>query len=308
MQSAQEPPPQPTAVARPWWRRLVKRLMVWYIAAMLSLFAVAYIFFAEPLRITVEEVPVTMRGWEQGSAPARVVLLADLHAGWRDAAWLDRIVARTLEQKPEAVLLLGDYFSALKLGDAMPVRQIAARLAPLTKHCPVYYVCGNHDMGKAGAELRREFKKKGFVCMENSEHVLTFANGQRLRLRGVAFMAEPFKITPRAGRWQEQRFAKEKLPQDMPLLVATHNPYYFLNHRLCVDLAVAGHTHGGQVCLPGGRPWAALAPWTPQTTRAGMHRNKSGCPVYVSRGLGLSRLPIRLCCPPEITVLLLQGK
>lgn len=308
MQSKEELCTPPTAVARPWWRRLLKRLMVWYIAAMLSLLAVAYLFFAEPLRITVQEVPVAMRGWEQGCAPARIVLLADLHAGWRDSARLDRIVAHTLAQKPEAVLLLGDYFCALKPGDAMPARQIAAHLAPLAKCCPVYYVCGNHDMGQAGAELRREFKKKGFLCIENSEHVLTFANGQKLRLRGMAFVSEPLKITPRTGRRQEQRFAKDKLPQDMPLLVATHNPYYFLNHRLWVDLAVTGHTHGGQVCLPGGRPCAAPAPWSPKTTRAGMHRNKSGCPVYVSRGLGLSRLPIRFCCPPEITVLLLQGK
>ncbi|MBR7108959.1 MAG: metallophosphoesterase [Akkermansia sp.] len=308
MQRPQPTSTPPASVPRPWWQRLLKRLMVWYIAAMLSLLAVAYLFFAEPLRITVDTVPVAMRGWEQGCAPARVVLLADLHAGWRDAARLDHIVARTLAQKPEAVLLLGDYFCALKPGESMPARQIAAHLAPLAKCCPVYYVCGNHDMGKAGAELRREFKKKGFVCIENSEHVLSFANGQKLRLRGIAFVSEPLKITPRTGHWQEQRFAKNKLPQDMPLLVATHNPYYFLNHHLWVDLAVAGHTHGGQVCLPGGRPWVASAPWSPQTARAGMHRNKSGCPVYVSRGLGLSRLPVRLCCPPEITVLLLQGK
>lgn len=302
---------EPQATVQPvsrWWQRALRWLVLAYIAAMLSLLTVWFAFFAEPQRLTVEEVPVPLRGWAATAAPVHVVLLADIHATVHDGPRLAQIVACTLQQKPEAVLLLGDYFSALKPDNAMSAAQVAAHLAPLARHCKVYYVCGNHDMGAAGKQLRAEFKKAGFVPLENAEHVLTFSNGQKVKLRGLAFMPEPQSVGSYGAyaKRQERRFAREKLPPDMPLLVATHSPYYFLHYNMNADLVVAGHTHGGQVCAPGGTPLVADVPWTRATTRAGMHHGKSGSPVYVTRGLGLSRLPIRMFCPPEITVLLLQ--
>lgn len=288
---------------------LLRRCALYYIAAMISLVAVAFMFFGEPLRLTVEEVPVGLRGWAQGCAEARVVLLADLHAATHDGARLDRIVEHTLAQKPEAVLLLGDYFSALKPGKAMPAEQVAEHLAPLAKHCSVYYVCGNHDMGKNGNLLRRAFKEKGFINLENAQHVLTFANGQKLMVRGSCHSPEPLKARADLSKhYQARRFSADKLPADMPLLAVSHNPYHFLHAPIWADLAVGGHTHGGQVCTPGGLPVDMHAPWTRNTARAGMQCGKSGNYVYISRGLGLSRLPIRFCCPPEITVLELKAQ
>lgn len=307
---AKLPKRQKTAAgkARRWWRCGLRWVLFSYIAAMLALLAVWFSFFEEPLRLTVEEVPVQMRGWAPGAAPVRVVLLADMHATALDGPRLGRIVACALEQQPEAVVLLGDYFSALKLGNAMPAEQVAAYLAPLAKQCKVYYVCGNHDVGAPGQQLRAAFKKAGFVPLENAEHVQTFSNGQKVKWRGLPYTPEPQTVGALSAyaKRQERRFTRDKLPQDMPLIVAAHSPYCFLYGNVHVDLAVAGHTHGGQVCAPGGEPLVATEPWTRQTERAGMHRGKSGSPVYVSRGLGLSRLPIRMFCPPEITVLVLQ--
>ncbi len=298
-----------TTAGRQWWHRLLRCCALYYIAAMVSLVAVAFMFFAEPMRLTVEEVPVGLRGWEQGCAEARVVLLADLHAATHDGPRVDRIVQHTLAQKPEAVVLLGDYFCALKPGKAMPAEQVAAHLAPLAKHCPVYYVCGNHDMGKNGTLLRRAFKARGVVSLENAEHVLTFANGQRLMLRGACHSAEPRQADADLSKhYQARRFSADKLPADMPLLAVSHNPYHFLHAPIWADLAVGGHTHGGQVCTPGGVPVSMHAPWTRRTARAGMQCGKSGNYVYISRGLGLSRLPVRFCCPPEITVLELNAQ
>ena len=292
-----------------WWRRLLGRCIIYYIAAMISLVSVALMFFAEPLCLTVEEVPVGLRCWAPECAEARVVMLADLHAAQHDGPRLERIVQCTAEQKPEAVVLLGDYFSALKPGKAMKPEQVAAYLAPLAQLCPVYYVCGNHDMGKNGSRLRKAFKEKGFINLENAEQVHTFANGQKLMLRGVTHSAEPAKTGGDLSKhYQARRFAAAKLPADMPLLAVAHNPYYFLHAPIWADLAVGGHTHGGQVCMPGGRPLTMHAPWSPQAARAGMKRGDSGNYVYISRGLGLSRLPIRFCCPPEITVLELKAQ
>jgi predicted MPP superfamily phosphohydrolase len=95
----------------------------------------------------------------------------------------------------------------------------------------------------------------------------------------------------------------------MPRLLLSHNPDAaedprFLRARHRVDLMLSGHTHGGQVRLP-----VVGAPVIPskygQKYAAGLVQGPR-CPVYVSRGLGLSGLPVRFGVPPEIVLFELQ--
>ena len=70
------------------------------------------------------------------------------------------------------------------------------------------------------------------------------------------------------------------------------------------DAVISAHTHGGQICLPGGKPLANISrekakfsyPWS----------QLNGTPFLITRGLGCSVLPLRFCCPPEIIVLEIQ--
>lgn len=261
-----------------------------------------YAFVIEPRRILVEEVEVRLDGWPEDAAAARVVLLADFHAGDREGRWVDRVVRRTLEQNPEVVLLLGDYHNAFNASLSMPEEELARRLQPLVQHCPVYYVCGNHDQFEQGRRTRRVFAKNGIKPIEGRDVKLSFANGQQAVLRGAAHRHERESAGPLL-----RRLAKEKLPPHHPLIVAIHSPYHVLHSPLWADLTVAGHTHGGQFCWPGGYPIAAREPWTRATARGGMKRAHTGHPLYVSRGLGVSTFPARFFCSPEITVLLLRG-
>lgn len=257
----------------------------------------------EPRRLEVVSTSVELQGWPAEATPARLVLLADLHPNDREGEWIDRVVRESLALKPEAIVLLGDYHNALNAHYSMPDEELAARLAPLAKACPVYYVCGNHDYFEKGEAIRKAFNAVGFTDIEEQTVTLSFANGCRLALRGAAHEEEPL---PPGRQWN--RFSAEEKPTDMPLLAATHSPFRFLRWKLQADLVLTGHTHGGQVCLPGGTPLVTRSIWTRDMMRAGWHTSAAGSPVYITRGIGMSTLPLRFFCRPEITLLQLKGK
>ena len=99
------------------------------------------------------------------------------------------------------------------------------------------------------------------------------------------------------------------LPREMPRILLSHNPDVaeekdLLNYAPRIDLMLSGHTHGGQISLP-----FVGAPITPsrygQKYAAGLVKSPL-CPVYVSRGLGTTIIPMRLGVRPELAVIELQ--
>lgn len=266
--------------------------------------AVLYALLGEPRNLQVQEVTVPLTGWAAEVAPARVVLMADLHVGRADGEWVDEQVRSACALKPEAVILLGDYHKGADDTLNMPMEELARRLAPLREQCPVYYILGNHDLRGRAAVVKKHFDARGFTSVEGGEAQLQFANGCRALLRGFTFRQE----YQSAGA-QRKRFSAEALPADQPLLVASHSPYHFMRYELQGALVLSGHTHGGQVCWPGGQPVKKFGRWSHDMLQAGLHAGKSpGQKIYISRGSGTSSFPVRIFCPPELTLLLLTGK
>jgi predicted MPP superfamily phosphohydrolase len=113
--------------------------------------------------------------------------------------------------------------------------------------------------------------------------------------------------------WEDKCIYKDALggvPGGMPRILLSHNPDVaeepaFLESGLRVDLMLCGHTHGGQVCLP-----FVGAPVT--NSRLGQKYarglvNGPVCPVFVSRGLGMTAMPVRLGARPEVAVIELRA-
>lgn len=222
----------------------------------------------------------------------RVAFLTDIHHGpYISLDYVTSLVRTTLALSPDLVLLGGDYSSqeAKYIGPCFEV--LGSLKAPLG----VYGVLGNHDYIDGLSQSEAGFHRAGIMELTNAG-VWLERGTSRLRLAGVDDLWY--------GRPNLGSALGEARPSDACLLVS-HNPDFAEVLRdPRVGLVLSGHTHGGQICIPG-----FGAPMMPSRYGQKYARGLVQAPatqVYVSRGLGTATPHIRLNCPPELTLLTLK--
>jgi len=274
-------------------RQFLKRIAVTGLATTgVAAVGAAHAFVLEPQWIDVEHVTIPICRLPRSFDGIRIVLISDTHCGpWTRPAYVAKAVAMANAQFPDLVLLLGDYCHRHR-------RTIGPGIEPfadLKASDGVFAVLGNHDHWEGAAETRRELKRAGVAELCNRSAALSRGTG-RLAIGGVDDLWEGTQAPAKA-------FADT--PPDAPRILMSHNPDYAeaLPPDVRVDLMVSGHTHGGQVWLPG-----VGAPLLPsrygQKYRAGFVQAPR-CKVYVTRGIGTITPPVRFLCRPELTVLTL---
>ena len=257
-----------------------------------------------------------------GSRPLRVLHVSDLHltpGQERKKAWLRRLAAL----EPDLVVNTGD-----NLAHRLAVPTVLDALGPLLE-CPGVFVPGSNDyyapVAKNPAryllpsdrvsrvrgrdlpwkELRDGLNEAGWLDLTNARDSL-LVDGRTLAFAGVD--------DPHLGLDRYADVAGPADDADLTIGVA-HAPYLRVLDAMAADgyrLLLAGHTHGGQLCVPG---WGALVTNCDlEPARAkGLSRHPArGGPgaswLHVSAGLGTSPYaPLRFACPPEATLLMLTA-
>ncbi|MFV1987243.1 MAG: metallophosphoesterase [Gemmatimonadota bacterium] len=254
-------------------------------------------FVWEPGRLVVREAALELPGWG-GQRPLRLVLIADLHVGSprNGIDNLRRVVDRANEQDPEIILLAGDIvIDNVFAGSFVSPEDIAAELRALAAPLGVFAVLGNHDRWLSADRVTAALESAGITVVEN-RGVLVEAGDRRLWVAGVSdfWTGHPDLDAALAG-----------VADDDPVLLVTHNPDIFPDVPDRVSLTLAGHTHGGQVVLPFvGR---AITPSRFGERYAVGHVTEENRQLFVTSGVGTSRLGVRFLVPPEIVVLELEG-
>lgn len=240
---------------------------------------------------------------------AEVAFLSDFQVG----IWLDnlgtarRMVARVVEERPDLVLLGGDYVYSATPDPARQVSVVVDLFRPLTEAgLPTYAVLGNHDVEQgAGDLLERELGAIGIPVLAN-ESVPLPAPGDP--------GAPPLHLVavgPHVPGRDDPVQALSAVPAGAPRLVLMHNPDTFPAFPAhTAPLALAGHTHGGQIRVPFTPEWSYLALVQEGEVTADGFIDDYGQPgnqLYVTRGVGMSVVPIRLFCLPELTVFTLHA-
>jgi predicted MPP superfamily phosphohydrolase len=180
---------------------------------------------------------------------------------------------------------------------------VIAELARLKARIGTVAVLGNHDWWQDGDLTQQTFHQVGIPLLDNNRLIVTPA--RRLANTGTEGLA----LCGVGDLWedkQDYRRALDGLPARMPRLLLSHNPdvaeeIAFIRSGLRVDLMLSGHTHGGQVHIP-----LLGTPIVPsQYGQKYAHGLVQGpaCPVFISRGIGVSRLPLRIGVSPEVAVL-----
>jgi predicted MPP superfamily phosphohydrolase len=257
-------------------------------------------FLVEPNRLVVRREALAIP-----ELPAlRVALISDLHAGARfmDGAKIRDIVDKVNAERPELILLLGDYLNNGRYNDgrrhlkggALAPEPVAKELGRLRASAGVVAVLGNHDWWFDGKRIAAELRSNGITVLENEATPVELRSG-RLWIAGIA---DAMTRTPEIAR------ALSLIPEGAPVLAVSHSPDIFPAIPARVALTVAGHTHGGQVALP----WigAPIVPSRFGQRYAKGHVEERGRLVFVTSGIGTSLLPVRFGVPPEVVILTLN--
>lgn len=261
--------------------------------------AAVYAGVIEPSLLLLREHRVASRWWPAGQAPLRIGVLSDLHAAWPSMtiARVDGIVSRLLAARPDVVLLPGDFVSThTHFVRPLAIEPVAAVLARLARAVPTLAVLGNHDWYYGGERVAAALAESGIAVLRNEARRLNLGGGHVW----IAGLDDGWTRRADLGR------TLRAVDGSAPLVLLSHVPDPFLCLPPEVALTVAGHTHGGQVCLPGFGPLRTVSS-VPRRLAHGLSE-VGGQHLYVSGGVGTTALPVRFARPPEIALLTLGGR
>jgi predicted MPP superfamily phosphohydrolase len=242
-----------------------------------------YLYERFHIGLTAETLEVS--GLPAALSGLRIGFITDLHRS--DTVThdlIDSAVQLLMAQSPDLIILGGDYVT---WGDRRFVGPVADALAPLSAPNGVFAILGNHDNDH---DMPPALAAKGFVVLRDARTRLTI-RGETLDLAGVRYWTR---------KPSEVAYVLRGAAPNVILLA--HTPMRLIEAAaLAVPLVLSGHTHGGQIVLPG--IGAIAAREFPVIAGAGRRENTR---IFVSRGVGTVYVPFRLNCPPEVAVLTLR--
>lgn len=267
-------------------------LKVLFIIPVLSLWIWAFI--VEPhLMIEVDDVDVYLPKWERKLDGLKIVVAGDIHAaGYFYEDWrIEKIVDEINAQNPDLVIMLGDYVNGAVYQSSYELAQFSKRLSNIKAPYGVYTILGNHDYLYGIEKIRKMLNKAGINIVENSNVKITTNDGEFY----IAGIADAYEASYSFSE------AMKGIPKGSSVIFLSHTPQVFREIPKEVAIMISGHTHGGQVRLP--LLGAVLSNTHERDKLISGYYSIEGKHVYVSRGLGTSRVPIRFMCPPSITVM-----
>ena len=274
-------------------RRTARRAAI--AAAVLGAGGLVYAREIEPRRIEIVRLEPVLPRLAAAFDGYRIVQIGDLHLDdWARPAYLDRIAGMVNAERPDLVVVTGDFasYSAERLDTDRLVRALGRLRAP----DGVLAILGNHDYLTDVKLIRHCIREAGLTELLN-ETVTLRRGGAALHVSGIDDVME--------GRSRLDLVLRD-VPEDGAAVLLAHEPDFADVSAACgrFDLQLSGHSHGGQVRVPLlGR--AVLPPFSQRYTR-GLHR-VGGMLLYTNRGLGTVHTRLRFGCRPEITTLTLRS-
>ena len=288
----------------PWLGRLAFRRAA-LVVGWLSLTAVplaVYARFIEPFWLQTETATLKCPGLADAERPITIGVLADLQFS-EVTDHERRAISQMMALRPDIIVVPGDVFQGRRAAFKRNLAEIRSLLAALDAPHGVFLVDGDTD---SPARIRQMIRGTKIRFLDN-QIIEIPVRGRTIALAGIECdydAGEPVECI--------RRLTREHRDADVRILLA-HRPDAVLELTEAdrVDLTIAGHTHGGQVCIPLFGPLVTETQ-VPRRAAAGGLSVVKGNRLYVSRGVGMERSvtqapPIRFCCPPEISLLTLTG-
>lgn len=339
----------PTIFATLGWSRdegprrqeMVRRTARWTaVGAGLIAALVLYGGVVEPrLMLDTEERTAEIPGLPAAWDGETVAVVADFQVGlWLDNTGLMRRAIDTIvDRDARLAILAGDFIYEAGADPAATIRHVMDILEPLiTSGIPTFAVLGNHDWGlarplgeaepnrEAARLLKEALESAGVTVLHNRSARVPTPRAEDRDPSGGSTGASADQRRPDGAlhvvgvgsHYMEQddpATALGAVPPGAARIAIMHHPHSFPRFPAgTAPLAVAGHTHGGQVRLPFTPQWS----WLTFVAEEDIHADgwvesgygEEGNRLYVTRGLGMSILPMRVNCPPEVTFFTLTAR
>ncbi len=266
-----------TARRAPWWRRHIVLLAVAIAIAALALDA----FVIEPDNIQVNHYVIH----GNVASPLKIADLSDLHT--RGLGRPERkVLAILAKENPDVILITGDTLADPFGNYAVCLKVYKQFHAPLG----VWFINGNWEDLRPVRHARQYYREAGINWLVNQNHELR----PDVWLIGLDDAA--------VGR-PNLSVAMQGVPENVYRIAMFHAPIFFNVIAGNVDLVLAGHTHGGQVRIPFVKPF-----WLPEGSGPyleGWYEEKNSR-MYVNRGVGMSNIPVRFLCRPEVAFITVE--
>ncbi len=242
----------------------------------------------------IDRVTLHVKNLPPGLDGLTISMISDIHSGMY---MLEEEMAKYTKAvnnlKADMIFIPGDFVTS-KNREILP---LAKAFAGLKSKYGTYTCLGNHDFFANPDYITEKLRQDGMKVLRNETEELDLEGG-KLMLSGVddGKHANFPKVSYEASSLNTAR------------ILLCHKPYYFENAVAGqFDLMLSGHTHGGQIVLVdllGAKvtPAALVSPYISGRYKLG------DAVMYVSRGIGTIGLPIRVNCPPEITLFTLRTK
>ena len=257
--------------------------------------SVGWARYVEPEWVEVTQHSVQLPYLPRAFDGFRIAQISDIHIeGGSMSDDLPAICELVSAQKADAIVITGDFVTQAHIADG---QALARGLAPLGAPMGVWGITGNHDYwGSEGAQfIKDKLAPTPVQLLINQTHVWE-KDGARLHLAGF----DDFWT----GR-PEFGLIRDLVPTGEAAIALGHEPDYAIEVAALnkFGLMLSGHSHGGQIALPGGIP-IHVPDFAKKFPRGWYDVN--GMRLYTNRGLGTVGIPMRFCSRPEISVFTLR--
>lgn len=258
--------------------------------------------FHEPYETAVTRLDIKLKRLPPAFHNLRIAQFSDIHFNsFVPSSHLASVVEKTNAEKPDVVILTGDYVTGAgnakegnaRAEQAWPCGDILRKIdAPMG----CFAVLGNHDHFTNPNIVTEALSSTGRIEVLRNRSAALEKDGARVWLAGVD------DVTWWRARPEQ---ALRTVPAEECTLVAVHEPDFADEMaKYPVDFQVSGHSHGGQIRMPG--VGALYLPNLARKYPLGRYRI-GGLQLYTNRGIGVIGVPVRLMCPPEITIFTLKS-
>lgn len=274
--------------------RLIKNIIK---LAVISCLAVILLYIytteIEPKLLRVIEHHISVEGENVPLEDIKIVQFTDTHVGaFFEKEDMQKVIHKINELEPDIVVFTGDLVDHWgKYDEENELSELLKSIkAPLGK----FAIYGNHDYGGGGYKIYKQFmENSGFNVLVDEVYTIELGKGKQLSIAGLddALLGDP----------QIDKLMKQIDKNDYNILLAHEPDIADEIPQNVIDIQLSGHSHGGQVELPG--LTEKIVPTYAKNYIEGMYQISPRTKLYVNTGIGSTQVPFRLGNIPEITLL-----